>query len=367
MNAKFPIGNPQLHLVMKVNLLMLLVVSVLSVSASIPAVADSSPTEADIKTETVPQQLAKPAPDKSTVESSETESFIDLGMTRLPVHQWSDNNVKTRAIIVAIHGASRHSGTYQTLAEHLAKLGYLVISPDMRGHGEWYFAKQASIGDKTADWDKSTDDVVSLINKLRNEHPQLPIFCIGESAGAAVAIKAATRCPAVNGLVLSAIGTRPCVHDVANIVHDAFEGMFNFDKPLAVKDIISKYSSDEERIRLNASNDPQLKPGLSARELLRTSWLLNQTAGNAAKLPAHIPVLMLQGDRDEIVTAASARTVLKKIPSREKKMLDFPYGHILLTTPFIHLDVISSVSSWLVSKTAEQQTALAGASDRGVH
>jgi acylglycerol lipase len=286
--------------------------------------------------------------------------MVPLGNSSIPIRQWTDKNIRPRAIVVALHGASRHSGTYQTLAEHLVSLGYLVVSPDLRGHGEWYFSKQATAKDKIANWDKSTDDVVALLDNLRQEYPRLPIFCMGESTGAAVAIKAAARCPAVNGLVLSAIGTRPCVHDVPNIVCDAFEGIFDLDKPLDVKDTIIKYSSDDERVRLNAGNDPLVKP-MSARELLRTSLLLNHTVANAEKLPSQMPVLMLQGDKDEIVTVSSARSVLRHISSHEKEMLEFPYGHILLTTPFIHSDVMSKVSDWLGSKTAEQQTVLAGA------
>jgi alpha-beta hydrolase superfamily lysophospholipase len=292
--------------------------------------------------------------------------MVQLGKSSVPVRQWTDKNIRPRAVVVALHGASRHSGTYQTLAEHLVSLGYLVVSPDLRGHGEWYFSKQATAKDKMANWDQSTDDVVALIDNLRDKYPRLPIFCMGESTGAAVAIKAAARCPAINGLVLSAIGTRPCVHDVPNIVCDAFEGLFDLDKPLDVKDTIIKYSSDDERVRLNAGNDPLVKP-MSARELLRTSVLLNHTVANAEKLPAQMPVLMLQGDKDEIVTTSSARSVMRHIASHEKEMLEFPYGHILLTTPFIHTDVMSEVSDWLRSKTAEQQTALAGGAHNDIH
>lgn len=288
----------------------------------------------------------------------EEEARVQLGDSQVPVRSWSDNSIKTKGIIIAIHGAARHSGTYEALAEHLASLGYLVLSPDLRGHGQWYYAKWSTPEDKIADYDKSTDDAANLLTQMRNEHPQLPIFCVGESAGAAVAIKAATRCPSINGLILSAIGTTPCVHDVRTIFRDAIVGATNLNKPLDVREIITKYSSEDKKVREEAGKDPLGKDGLSARELLRTSWLLSRTDSFASKLPEHIPVLMLQGSEDEIVKASSARDVLKHISSSEKSYESFPCGHILLTTPFIRPDVLTSVSSWLVNRTAEQQTAL---------
>lgn len=291
---------------------------------------------------------------------TQTECAIDIAGSRVPVRQWSDSNVKTKAIIVAIHGALRHGGTFSAMAGRLAPLGYVVLSPDLRGHGEWYYTDGAA-ADKVTDYDKSVDDAVSLLTQLRAEHPQIPIFCLGESVGAAVAVRAATRCPAVNGLILSAMGTRPCVHDVPTIVQHVFEGAKNFDKPLDVTSFLGTYSSDDARVLQEVVHDPLGRTGMSARELLRTNWMLRHTPVYASRLPAHIPVLMLQGSGDEIVKASSARDVLKHLASTEKKMVLFPCGHILLTTQFIRPDVMSSVSDWLVSQTAEQQTALVGA------
>src|SRR5271163_1711338 len=86
----------------------------------------------------------------------EEEARLELGDSQVPVRRWSDNSIKTRGIIIAIHGAARHSGTYEALAEHLASLGYLVLSPDLRGHGQWFYAKWSTPEDKVADYDKST-------------------------------------------------------------------------------------------------------------------------------------------------------------------------------------------------------------------
>jgi hypothetical protein len=56
---------------------------------------------------------------------------------------------------------------------------------------------------------------------------------------------------------------------------------------------------------------------------------------------------------------SSAMHVLKLIASKDKSMAEFPYGHILLSTPHLRTDVVSTLTDWLNEKTAEQKTALA--------
>jgi len=286
-----------------------------------------------------------------------TETRVKLGQYDVPVRQWTDSNTKPRAIVVGIHGCSRSSGCFQPLAEHLTAKGFMLVCPDLRGHGEWYFAAKKP-QDKIVDYKGSTDDVVNLINNLQTKYPSTPIFCMGESAGAMIALKVATRCPSINGLILSSVGTKPCIHDVPNIVRDVVAGLLNFDQPLDIKETMANYSSDEERVRAAAAADPMLKPGLSGRELLRTSMLLNQTASNASRVPDHIPVLMMQGKRDQIVEASSALQILGKMKCKEKQLAEFPCGHILLSTPYLRDDVISTMSDWLTKETSAQQTAL---------
>jgi alpha-beta hydrolase superfamily lysophospholipase len=294
----------------------------------------------------------------ASAQPAQTQSRMLLGGAEVPVFTYSDNSVATKGVIVAVHGAARHGGTFEVLAEHLASLGYLVLSPDLRGHGQWVYAKWSTPQDKIADWDKSTDDVVNLLTEMRNQHQTLPLFCMGESAGAMVALRAGARCPSINGLILSSIGTSPCVHDVGKIFHDAIIGATNVNKPLDVREVLAKYSSEDDRVREEAAKDPLGRDGLSVRELIRTDWLLSRVDSYASHLPSHIPVLVMQGDEDKICKASSAKGVEKHLASKEKQYETFHSGHILLSTPFIRQDVMSAVSDWLKDKTAEQQTAL---------
>ena len=51
------------------------------------------------------------------------------------LYQWTDSDAKPRAVIIAIHGILMHGRTYEHLAEHLAKEGMIVLSPDLPGCG----------------------------------------------------------------------------------------------------------------------------------------------------------------------------------------------------------------------------------------
>src|SRR4051812_29812306 len=54
---------------------------------------------------------------------------------KLPVMEWKDDAVPTKAIIFGIHGATLYSGTFDHFARHLASEGYHVYALDMRGYG----------------------------------------------------------------------------------------------------------------------------------------------------------------------------------------------------------------------------------------
>src|ERR1700754_2147162 len=70
-------------------------------------------------------------------EVSQTQDS-DVGTElKLPVMEWKDDAVATKAIIFGIHGATLYSGTFDHFARHLAAEGYPVYALDMRGFGRW--------------------------------------------------------------------------------------------------------------------------------------------------------------------------------------------------------------------------------------
>ncbi|HUP85428.1 MAG TPA: alpha/beta hydrolase [Acidimicrobiales bacterium] len=60
--------------------------------------------------------------------------FVDLNRTRLRVWEWGDQSAPP---VICVHGAHDHGRMWDGLAPRLAdELGYRVIAPDLRGHGD---------------------------------------------------------------------------------------------------------------------------------------------------------------------------------------------------------------------------------------
>ena len=89
-----------------------------------------------------------------------------------------------KGIVQLVHGMCEHKERYKPLMEFLAANGFISIIHDHRGHGEsvrsaedlGYFYE----GGFTAMID---DDIKAVTERVRMEHPDLPLILIGHSMG----------------------------------------------------------------------------------------------------------------------------------------------------------------------------------------
>ncbi len=58
--------------------------------------------------------------------------------TGVPLYEWQDDAVaKPEKIVVAVHGFAQSASALSSIAQTFASQGYLVVAPDLRGHGRW--------------------------------------------------------------------------------------------------------------------------------------------------------------------------------------------------------------------------------------
>jgi alpha-beta hydrolase superfamily lysophospholipase len=293
----------------------------------------------------------------------------DAVQAKLPLYEWHDSeNAKTQSIVVTVHGATQEATCFDKLARNLAKQGFLVCSMDLRGHGLWHFRQHGATtrADKSregfnVDYKQSVVDLEHLLDTLRATHPGAPIFCIGESAGAGVIVKAGIERPdAIKGMVLASAGTHPVLHKLDWVVPDVLKGFKNLAHPLEIKRYITRYSSDDPRVSKEMNDDPLGRHTMSGRELLATSIFIRDTAARAKELPANISLLVLQGTEDHVCSPTSVRAIVRKHPGFDKQLVFLRNcGHVLLGTSFIKPQVNKLVVDWL---TRHKDTALAAQS-----
>lgn len=283
--------------------------------------------------------------------SPQETATVPTDPTLIPIREWYDPTVAQRALVVLVHGTTQHSGSFDKFSKYLAPRGFHLVSMDMRGHGRWFHENME--GGKEADYKTSSTDLTSVLEQLRTAYPNLPVFCIGESVGAAVTVRAIAnaRPNLINGMILVSPGTRPCHYQFGMVLHDFARGIVALDKQLDATRYITRYSSDDERVTQEMVSDPLSRTTLSGKEILRTRFFISTTPNNAKRIPETVSMLVVQGADDHIVQPESVREILDRSPSMSKKMITLPFGHVLLGTSFLKPQVLQSVTSWLVEQT----------------
>ncbi|MDZ5143692.1 alpha/beta fold hydrolase [Microbacterium testaceum] len=122
--------------------------------------------------------------------------------------------VEPRAVVQLLHGVGEHAGRYGALIEALVGAGYTVYADDHRGHG------RTGMGQWGGDHGKlgrlgpgglgaARDAVWTLSQRIREEHPDLPLVLLGHSWGSFLAQMLLDRHPdAYDAVVLSGSALR---------------------------------------------------------------------------------------------------------------------------------------------------------------
>jgi alpha-beta hydrolase superfamily lysophospholipase len=139
-------------------------------------------------------------------------NFTLSGVDGIPifVRCWETTHAP-RAVVQIAHGLAEHSGRYESLAKALNAAGYAVYAHDHRGHGRTA-ATPDELGffAETDGWRKCLDDLARVQQRIRDDHPGVPIVLFGHSMGSFLArAYASGRGETLAGMVLCATDGRP--------------------------------------------------------------------------------------------------------------------------------------------------------------
>jgi alpha-beta hydrolase superfamily lysophospholipase len=236
---------------------------------------------------------------------------------RLHVRRWQPPG-RARALVVVAHGFVEHGGRYAELAQRLNLSHMAVWIPDCRGHGR-------SQGSRiwVDRFDRYVDDFLGVVGEARREHPGLPVFFVGHSMGGLVATLASlTEGACANGLILSA----PAV--------GLAKGLFPWLRRLAgwasrllprlrLARMGSAMLTRDPRVLAEFRNDPLVYHG---RIPSRTGAEILRACGEARRAAARVrlPVLILQGTADAVVSAAEVQRFYDELSSGDKTLRLYP-------------------------------------------
>jgi len=252
-------------------------------------------------------------------------------------------------VLVCIQGLGGHGGYYEELAHQLALDGTILVAPDLRGHGH----SDGKRGDIDY-FDRYLGDVDAAINWAMTSWPDKPIFVLGESMGASIAIQYIasfdyhiTSIP-IAGLALVSPVLSPAIRPtVAEVIRYINSLLFAPSRPsIAVtgrEELGCRDRVFNERLRA----DPLFVRHVSARFMTRLTFWLWQSKHKAYQI--NLPLVVLLGGRDYVARRTGTSTFLRHVPAREQRIVTFPRAyHSLLHDPDTPA-IVKVLASWLAA------------------
>ena len=100
---------------------------------------------------------------------------------RIFTREWIPEN--PLGIFVLVHGMKEHSLRYQPFAENLKNKGYLVVTFDLRVHGQTDVNHIGKVGEGENSFEDSLKDIAGIIAKYKSDYPTLKVCLFGHSYG----------------------------------------------------------------------------------------------------------------------------------------------------------------------------------------
>lgn len=293
----------------------------------------------------------------SAVRHDDTMQVGEGGQS-IPVSQWRDASTSPRAIVLAIHGLTLHGGAFDQVARELATRGIVTVAPDLRGFGRCY----KNGGDVTQlssiDYEASKNDLLGLCRRLRSDNPGVPVYCVGESMGASLAVwMSGTHPELLDGVVLAS----PCInrfwHLRSRMIIDACKGLSKTTRQLSMKPYFEHFLSHDPQVTIEYERDPLVRKTLCARELWHCGFTSRNALREARNIPPDMPVLVVEGTDDRLYKPSSVPKYMAMIRSTDQRTYwAKDCGHLLLETTLAKPFIINTIADWINDHAANKRS-----------
>ncbi len=259
---------------------------------------------------------------------------------------WQVQEMPARAVVVISHGAGEHSSRYEHVAIRYAGLGYPVYALDHRGHGR--SAGPRALIDRL---EHAAADLDVLIGLARREHPEVPLFLLGHSLGATIALRYALRHQdKLDGMILS--GTLAVIDLPPAPVRLAAKALSAIAPRLPVLSVDPATISRDPREVQAYRTDPLVHHGKlpvrTVAEIADATEAFPQQLGNLT-----LPLLLVHGSEDRLVSVRGSRLVHERASSDDKtlKIYDGLFHEVVNELSDDREHVLTDIGAWLHSHT----------------
>jgi alpha-beta hydrolase superfamily lysophospholipase len=270
----------------------------------------------------------------------------------LPLAQWLPSSGSPRAAIVALHGLNDYHASWAATGPRLAASGFAVYAYDQRGFGA---TEQRGVwpgGDVLA------GDARQVAALVRARHPDVPLFVLGESMGAAVLLRALALEP--HGWLDGAVLLAPAVwnrRDMPWYQRFALRFTAHTVRGLKVATPRSRVASDDQAVLRRRAADPLVIHKVRVDMLSGVADLMDEVTDTSDHYG--VPILILYGAHDVIVPALPLCRWIASLDSGGTWQLAvYPHGWHLLLRGLDGETVMADVTAWLADARVELPSGL---------
>lgn len=278
---------------------------------------------------------------QSVTNQMSEESFKGTGGLNIFVRSWRPAET-ARGAVVIVHGFNSHSGQYLWVGEQFAALGLAVYALDLRGRGrsdgERFYVE------KIEDY---TDDVATLVRRAKSEHPGVPVFVLGHSAGGVVScVYTLDHQAEIDGLICESFAYELPVPD---LVLSFLKGLSYITPHTHVFSLNNKDFSRDPQVVESMNDDPLIKgesqPAQTAAVMVNADRRLKE------EFPLiKLPLLILHGTQDKATKPSGSQHFYEQAGSTDKtlKLYEGHY-HDLLNDTDKEL-VMADITGWIAAR-----------------
>ena len=290
---------------------------------------------------------------RTATPTLETKYIVTGDGAQLPLRYWQAENAQI-AIVLALHGFNDYSGSFEKPANFWAKHGITTYAYDQRGFGE------APHPGRFASTEALVRDLSTASKLLKTRHPELPLYILGESMGAAV-IMAAHRANELKINRSAALDLQ--IYEGIILVAPAVWGRSTMNPFIRAELWFSAHTMPWLKVTgrgldIRASDNIEM-----LRELARDPLIIKKTridalyglvnvmdAAMAAAPYLKNRSLILYGAGEELVPTHSIDRFVGRLPeNRNRRITHYAKGFHMLLRDLNALEVLGDITDWITT------------------
>ena len=286
------------------------------------------------------------APTDTLIESS----FKGVGGLNIFSRSWRPAG-RARGVVVIVHGFNSHSGQYLWVGEQLAAEGLAVYALDLRGRGrsdgERFYVE------KIEDY---VEDVATLVRSAKAEHPGVPAFVLGHSAGGVVScVYTLDHQTEIDGLICESFAYELPVPDLAL---SFLKGLSYITPHTHVFGLNNKDFSRDPAVVESMNDDPLIKGESQPAQTAKV--MINADARLREEFPLiKLPVLILHGTEDKATKPSGSQHFYEQAGSADKTLKLYKGHYHDLLNDIDKEVVLADIKGWIGARLPASERATA--------